>query len=1237
MYFPDYTADFPLQGPVTFAIAAVLLDIINEAELELKCLPLAISCVDKTIQHIGPNIKRAIDTKIAKATSTSDLFCKIDLLYKTKKSVLGPACKAANIDEAWLQSDTSLPADTVFTNHVIVELVRYVKVKKLQWSSPRQWLCRIFPDKNCDILPEQTISSNWLRIQRRAGELRNTKGEAAYLGTIYSPPTVTLPQEVPSTSRPGTATGTATTGGTTAGSQADLSITEILTAKYDSPTKTKLIKHIHEQNKVISKLNQKIETFQEKLEKVNNKYTDVVNKYLTAKKDKKSIVKVNKSLEKEMKELEQEEIVLRSVLLEKDELIKESEGSKLTSQLESKEKTIQSLNETVKNYKEGLAKERKEMSQSFERVYEELQTEKGKKRREQKRVWWYKNKTNPLQEYKDSQIRELLKDVSSLKLENDDLACQLEDALQQPSVNTFADGKYVDAIRLVVYDFLSRNVGTKHVSALIESVLKNLAGVECGRLPKETLVKLMALEADILSKKQVAKALINSPNATIHMDATSKKQRHFFSIQISTADDSFSAGLVETVSGDTATQLEVTRDFFKDLSYLLDNDELDPQSNEYRMLFNVKNSMADRGPTSRSWVEQMEVWREDVLKKNLLPGHDNLSAESIAALSKINDFYCGKHFLLGLAERTKVGLMLWEGEVADVTGQIGMEALPEFSKWNCQKPAGLRLIRTSCELVGSGAKDPHGIPEDFNAHLSPGETNHIPFFEHNRFNIVFKAASAVYHHRSQLRRLLEAMQNDNRLHRAVLEDSGNPVVLAEVQAISMLEKHITTPLATITSKKEHILELRRYYTRLREFLQDMIKDPTPILDGSAVLFDDCPPIKDEVWSSIYQEVPEEQEALLDQLVSVLCASFFVVCERQLFDFLHGKWASEQTEAVRSETSSVPRNNDISERDFSGLDRLLRAKATANLDFIEGLILFVNNKTGDYLKQLSPSELNKEIKSAMCTARAKAKHFKEKKASLRQKRKEIVIAKQKHREELQKNRMIQQQKIQDDVRIDGQAKSPEDVDTLLVKYSSVTEQKKAFARQLKFYRTLKVPGVPSTKFFITSQGKALSIENLKENLLFIISSWNSTMLTDSEAAPLEDTPSTSTSNIQSQSQNINTLKRKLVEEAEAERQKKAKKYKRSDSKRVADYPGDAIIGRRIRHRYEVASSGKVTKRWYKGIVLRRAAGDELMNISEEDQDIVNQGYFLYMVKYDKEDQIEPFALRWDWENGDLELI
>ena len=90
-----------MKGPVTYAIAALLLGIIKEDNLTLKCLPLAISCVDKSIKKIGTSIKRTIERKLCKVDNTSELFCKIESLYNDDTNVsLGPACSFAEIDAA---------------------------------------------------------------------------------------------------------------------------------------------------------------------------------------------------------------------------------------------------------------------------------------------------------------------------------------------------------------------------------------------------------------------------------------------------------------------------------------------------------------------------------------------------------------------------------------------------------------------------------------------------------------------------------------------------------------------------------------------------------------------------------------------------------------------------------------------------------------------------------------------------------------------------------------------------------------------------------------------------------------------------------------------------------------------------------------------------------------------------------------------------------------------------------
>ena len=187
--------------------------------------------------------------------------------------------------------------------------------------------------------------------------------------------------------------------------------------------------------------------------------------------------------------------------------------------------------------------------------------------------------------------------------------------------------------------------------------------------------------------------------------------------------------------------------------------------------------------------------------------------------------------------------------------------------------------------------------------------------------------------------------------------------------------------------------------------------------------------------------------------------------------------------------------------------------------------------------------------------------------------------------------------------------------------------------------MKIPGIPNSKFFVSSNSKPLTIDALEENLLFIISAWKK-VIDNVDAIPTsteEDIPRSSNFQSFSTTVQVNSLKPKLVEEAETERQKKVKKYQKANNKQTSDFPGESIVGKRIKHRYEVTKSGKVVKQWFKGNVLRVATEEELRDICEEDQDIVSQGYTLFMMKYDNEDQIEPFALKWDWDNGELKLL
>ena len=114
--------------------------------------------------------------------------------------------------------------------------------------------------------------------------------------------------------------------------------------------------------------------------------------------------------------------------------------------------------------------------------------------------------------------------LRELEVENDELRCQLDEITGEKEIATFENGAYTSDIRVVCYELLARGVGSNHVSEIIQLLLKRIAGLDCGKLPKPTCIRYMAFEQALLSK-YVAKEAINESASpvTLLTDGTSKK------------------------------------------------------------------------------------------------------------------------------------------------------------------------------------------------------------------------------------------------------------------------------------------------------------------------------------------------------------------------------------------------------------------------------------------------------------------------------------------------------------------------------------------------------------------------------------------------------------------------------------------------------------------------------------------------------------------------------------------
>lgn len=83
--------------------------------------------------------------------------------------------------------------------------------------------------------------------------------------------------------------------------------------------------------------------------------------------------------------------------------------------------------------------------------------------------------------------------------------------------------------------------------------------------------------------------LLEHPNSCLHVDGTTDHQRHFYGYQVSTTSlPSMAICMVETVCGDTTTQINQLCTVLEDFAQLLSSKNDESQALYDNMLVNVK-------------------------------------------------------------------------------------------------------------------------------------------------------------------------------------------------------------------------------------------------------------------------------------------------------------------------------------------------------------------------------------------------------------------------------------------------------------------------------------------------------------------------------------------------------------------------------------------------------------------------------------------------------------------------
>ena len=222
--------------------------------------------------------------------------------------------------------------------------------------------------------------------------------------------------------------------------------------------------------------------------------------------------------------------------------------------------------------------------------------------------------------------------------------------LETGMLETMANRKrFLDSVRQCCAELLSLNVGVANVEPVIRSVLKHVGGFEVQALPAPITLMRILTEMKVLACQQLSEELSKSKDVTLHSDGTSKWGQHYYSFQVSTSDSTYTLGLAEMLTGSTAKVM----DTFKQI--LADMDLVGGENTGNVILAKIKNTMSDRHIVEKNFNSLLEEYRSTILP-SVIQSWNTLSQDQQQTMSTLNNFFCGMHVLVGMADTASATL-----------------------------------------------------------------------------------------------------------------------------------------------------------------------------------------------------------------------------------------------------------------------------------------------------------------------------------------------------------------------------------------------------------------------------------------------------------------------------------------------------------------------------------------------------------------------------------------------------
>ena len=558
---------------------------------------------------------------------------------------------------------------------------------------------------------------------------------------------------------------------------------------------------------------------------------------------------------------------------------------------------------------------------------------------------------------------------------------------------------------------------------------------------------------------------------TLQTDGTTKFGEHFSTYDIRTEEAvTYTLGIRHVFSGSAKNTLETFQEILSDIDTV--HQALGGNAKSTEIVTKLKNTMSDRHAAEKLFNELLSEYRAEILPA-VAKDWENLTRDEREQLMRVNNFFCGLHFLVGLADCAEETLKVWEAKSATEKESPGSSGTQ-------------RLIRTACKAFHCKGSQQCGSYALFHTYLKEKNIHKIPLahFVGNRFNILFYDAAGVYFLKDHMIHFIDEVHSmlANRLLQSVRSDLTNPCYIVGGRALGLIDKIITGPLwRKLQESSLSVLGMGKVYCEMKESFDFWGKDASDVIMGVAVLKSAGSLHKEEVWNVLTES--NESDRQTQELLQILFNGFSVTTQRLLIDHLPGgKYYSVTDSTINNETASVPTTNVSPERDFAILDRLMQQKPNANTIALEAMIMYSQNRTSAWLQGKSEEEKKKLLQTARNLVPVMKKKFKTRKQEIQKRLEDDLVRRQQSIAQKQFKKHQEKEKLTKEIEIVGLWVTRAQVDSGLDAIIKKTEKLKILKLQINF-RNKVLNQLPSNNplFKFSHCRKPFTVDQLKGNL------------------------------------------------------------------------------------------------------------------------------------------------------------